>query len=101
MYAVKQYVNGRGIQDAQEMVTEVMKNEAKMANMYSGRTTAFSGVAGFLGSTPYTKQLSLPASMQLQFLHNIRDRSVSSEVLRFRLVVPLANVSTSTCGKFP
>ena len=87
MYAVKQYVNSQGMQDAQEIVTEVMKNEAKMANMYSGRRTAFSGVAGFLGSTPYTKQLSLPASIQLQFLHNVRDRFVFSKSLTFWLVV--------------
>ena len=87
MYAVKEYVNSKGMQDAQKMVTEVMENEVQMANMYSGRRTAFSGVAGFLGSTPYTKQLSLPASIQLQFLHNVRDRSVSSNSLTFRLVV--------------
>ena len=74
MSAVKQYVNNRGMQDAQEMVAVMMKDEAKMANRYSSRRTAFSGVAGFLGSTPYTKQLSLPASIQLQFLHNVKDR---------------------------
>ena len=83
MSAVKQYVNNRGKQDAQEMVAEAMKNEATMANRYSSRRNAFSGVASFLGSTPYTKQLSLPASIQLQFLHNIRDRSLSNNITTF------------------
>lgn len=77
MSAVKQYVNHQGMQDAQEMVAEMMKDEAKMASTYAGKKTTFSSVASFLGSTPFTKQLSLPASIQIQFLHNVRDKSVS------------------------
>lgn len=74
MSAVKQYVHNQGMQDAQEMVAETMKDEAKMASANINRRTTFSDVASFLGFTPFTKQLSLPASIQLQFLHNIRNR---------------------------
>ncbi len=74
MSSVKNYIRNEGMQEAQVKVVNMMKEEARMSSKNAGRDNDFSGVASFLGSTPYTKQLSVPASIQLQMLHNVQER---------------------------
>ena len=74
MSSVKRYIHNEGMQEAQVKVVNMMKEEARKSSQNVGRENAFSGVASFLGSTPYTKQLSVPASIQLQMLHNVQER---------------------------